>query len=691
MSYQLIKSGSVTCPVSTPETGVNKKPERAVPQKISRQQLVNKLNYINFQDETILINFKHKKFGHVFAYQATPQPSMGEDLLCTWTDASKLKTRLKTYEFESILLKDKQWDLELRLELLDLNEEFIRFRIPEIYQQLISKRSLREPCHGIRAQIFQNSVIFDGTLIDFCATNFSVKTRLEPPQTSQWLNPNVTVNILLSREEETLFSGECKIIKEISNGSTIDFLLEPTNHNIQRFKKKRFRSIREDITPAPIIRFTHPITGKRHDFKVIDLSGSGFSVEETENTCVLLPGIILSDVELIFASSFKINFKAQVVYRKNSELLESGEVFKCGLALLDITTDDHLNLQSLLLQLKNKDAYLCNELDVDSLWNFLFETGFIYPDKYSYIHKDSDNIKNTYEKIYIENPSIARHFTYRNKGLIAGHLSMIRFYENTWLIHHHAGRKSTAFNAGLVVLNQIGHFSNNSHSLYSNHMNYLICYFRPENKFPNRVFGGAARTINDEKKCDIESFAYFHFNNKKDAMKNKNGISWNWSLNPSNPEDIEELDAFYSHNRGGLMLKALNIEYNKINLNGLSAEYRKAGLKRERHFFSLKRDNILIAVIMANVSNKGLNLSDLTNGIKVIILDSDNLPEHVLKTTLYLISARLNAENFPVLVSPVNYMINNSVPFEKTYNLWMLDTQFGDTYFKYVNRLTKLI
>ena len=506
MSYQLIKSDSVACPVNTPETSTDRKSEHATPQKISRQQLVNKLNFINFQDETILINFIHKKFKHVFACPAKPHPSMGEEVLCTWVDASKLKTRLKTYAFESILLKDRQWDLELHLELVDLNEEFIRFRIPEIYYQLISKKSLREPCQGVRAQLFQNSVIFDGTLIDFCATEFSVKTRLEPPQTSQWLNPNATINILLTRDEETLYSGECKVVKETSNGSTIDFLLKPTNHNISRFKKKRFRSTREKIIPSPIIRFTHPLTGKRHDFKVVDLSGSGFSVEETENASVLLPGIILPDVEMLFANSFKIHFKAQVIYRKNSASLELKKVFKCGLAFLDITTHDHLNLQSTLLQQKNKDAYICNELDIDSLWNFLFETGFIYPEKYNHIKKDSSSIKNTYKKIYLENPSIARHFTYQNKGLIAGHLSMIRFYENTWLIHHHAGRKSTAFNAGLVVLNQIGHYSNNSHSLYSNHMDYLICYFLPENKFPNRVFGGVARTINYEKKCDIETF-----------------------------------------------------------------------------------------------------------------------------------------------------------------------------------------
>ena len=690
MSYQLIKSDSVDCPVSTPETDPNKTPEHTIPKKISRQQLVNKLNFINFQDETILINFKHNKFGHVFSWPAKPQPSMGEEVLCTWVDAAKLKNKLKTYEFDSILLKDRQCDLKLRLEVIDLNEEFIRFQIPEICFQTSSKKSMREPCHGIRAQMFQNSAIFKGTLIDFCATEFSVKITLEPPQTSQWLNPDVPINILLSRDEETLYSGECKIVEETSNGSTIDFLLEPTNNSIQRFKRKRFRSIREDITPAPVIRFTHPITGKRYDFKVADLSGSGFSVEETENTCALLPGIILPDVEMIFANSFKIHFRTQVVYRNNTELPESGEVCKCGLALLDITTHDHLNLQSILLQLRNKNAYICSDLDIDSLWDFLFETGFIYPEKYNHIQNNSENIKNTYEKIYSGNPSIARYFTYQNKGLIAGHLSMLRFYENTWLIHHHAGRKATSFNAGLVVLNQIGHYSNNSHSLYSNHMNYLICYFRPENKFPNRVFGGAARTINDENKCDIESFAYFHFNGKT-PIENKHNISWNWSLNPSEPEDIEELDEFYSHSCGGLMLKALNIESNKFKLNGLSDEYRKIGLKRERHFFSLKHDNILVAVIMVNVSNKGLNLSDLTNATKVIILDSEKLPEHVLKTVLHLISARIKAENFPVLVHPVNYLIANSVPFEKIYNLWMLDTQFGDTYFRYVNRLTRLI
>jgi hypothetical protein len=690
MSYQLIKSDSTICPVKAPETDSKDKPAKKTDQKISRQQLVNKLNYLNFQDKTILINFKHKKFGHAFASQAKPRPCLGEEVICDWVDSSKIKSRLKTYDIESILLKDRQWNLELRLELLEVNDAFVHFKIPEIYYQFISRRTLREPCRGVRAQMIQNSVIFEGALIDFCASEFSIKIRLEPPQTSQWINPDVPVNILLAREKETIFSGECKIVKEDSNGDTIAFLLEPASQNIQRFKSKKFRSTREAITPEPIIRFTHPLTGNVHDFNVIDLSGSGFSVEETDHTRVLLPGMILPDVQMRFANSFKIKFKAQVIHCRKPDSTETGVLLKYGLVLLDISTHDHLKMQSALLQLRNKNSYVCDELDVNSLWNFLFETGFIYPEKYTYIEKNSDNIKNTYEKIYLKSPSIARHFTYKNKGLIAGHLSMIRFYEDTWLIHHHAGRKSSAFNAGLIVLNQIGHFSNNSHSLYSNHMKYLICYFRPENKFPNRVFGGAARTINDEKKCDIKPFAYFHFNGGNNPTEKEFDISLNWSLKPSTSEDIEELEAFYSHNYNGLMLKALNIESSKIEFNGLSDEYKKLGLKRERHFFSLKNENSLVAIFMVNISNKGLNLSDLTSGVTAIILDSDNLSENSFKTALYMISAADNMRNFPVMVYPENYMTKHSVQYEKTYNLWMLDTQYGDNYFRYVNRLTRL-
>ena len=265
---------------------------------------------------------------------------------------------------------------------------------------------------------------------------------------------------------------------------------------------------------------------------------------------------------------------------------------------------------------------------------------------------------------------------------------MIRFYENAWLIHHHAASKSVSHKAGLIVLNQIGHFSNESHSLFSSHMDYLLCYFRPENKFPNRVFGGAARTIGDSQKCSIESFLYFHH---KLSLNNNTEIPLNWSLTCSDSKDLEELEEFYAFKSGGLLLKALDIQKGKINSNGLSKEYNKNGLLRKRIILSLKNDDSLVAIIMIDISNIGLNLSDLTSGAKVIILDSDNLPKDILSFALSLVSVRFQFETFPVLIYPTDYADNQTIDFEKTYDLWILDTKYGDYYFRYVNRLTRLL
>ena len=547
---------------------------------------------------------------------------------------------------------------------------------------------MRVPCHGIRAQMFQNSVIFDGTLIDFCATEFSVKTRLEPPQTSQWLNPNVTVNILLTREEETLYSGECKIVKETSNGSTIDFLLEPTNQNIQRFKKKRFRSTREDIIPAPIIRFTHPLTGKVHDFKVVDLSGSGFSVEETENTCVLLPGIILPDVEMLFANSFKIHFKAQVIYRKKFESSDSGDMSKCGIVIIDITLNYHETIIGLLHQKSDKNTFISNEIEIDKLWDFFFESGFLYPKKFGHIHQNKSDILKTYKVLYTQHPDIARHFIYKTQDLIQAHMSSIRFYENSWLIHHHAARRSSFKTGGLSVLNQIGLFFNNSHRLHSAKMDFLFCYFRDTNKFPNRVFGGAYRNINNPKACSLDPFAYFYLS---DESKKNTVIPWNWELSDSIKEDLEELNIYYNYKSDGLMLKALDLSPITFMMNELSDEYKKIGLKRERFLFSLKNNGMLKAIFMVNLSDKGLNLSDLTNNITVYVVDPDNLPSDIIHSIIRIISEKLKMEKAPVMVYPVEYMEKERIPFERIYNLWVLNMNNTDNYFRYLNRLLKFI
>jgi len=656
--------------------------------QVSKTALINKLNYVNFKDGTLLINFHHRKYDKSITRLAKPQPCMGDTLDCLWLESDNFHHLQHSYEFNNFLLVDGNKLLRVEPEIVKLDEQGIRLTLPETCFEISSRATTRHLCEGIRVQLIQNSSVFSGKLLDFNANALRVEISTQAPQTFDWIASDSPVNIILSNEQETLYSGECKIIRQTGGQQIRTYILEPLKHEIQRFKHKEFRSFRYELTPSPNIIFAHPFTNTIFNLKVIDLSGLGFAVEEDENNTVLLPGMILPEVELSFANSFKITCRTQVVYRKFVEEEKGGKWIKCGLALLDIDAHDHVKLLSLLHQSKDKDSYICNKVNMDELWDFLFETGFIYPHKYAFIQKNKDEIKKTYEKLYTQNPQIARHFIYQVRGRIMGHMAMIRFYNKTWLIHHHAARKSALNKAGLVVLDQVGRLGNASHQLLSLHMDYLMCYYRPENKFPSRVFGGAARSINNPKGCSIDTFAYFHH---QKAAGVDAALPHPWRLTDVQTEDLQELESFYQHISDGIMLEALDLKPQRTNIEGLAEEYHGLGLKRGRHLYSLRNNGQLKAVVMVNVADLGLNLSDLTNCIKIFVLDGHNLPKEIFSTVISTVADSLLQDEIPVLLFPAAYADDQNIEYEKHYNLWVINLQHTDPYFKYLNRLLRFV
>ncbi len=662
--------------------------ELKVDQKINKTRLINILNYINFQDGTILINLKHFKFNHIISLKAKPLPCSGDEVECLWAEPARPFQALYPYQFKEILVPDGGKLLLIEPNWTSINKKGISVRLPEACIDVSSRKVRRCLCGGIKVQLIQNSTIFCGTLIDFSPVSFRVEVTAEPPQTFQWIDPQNKVNLIFSDKNETLYSGECGILRQSGSYKKREFVIAPLSQQIRRFKPKKYRSTRQRLVPSPDVIFIHPFTKKIDRLKAIDVAALGFSVEEDVSDSVLLLGMIIPKLELNFMNSVKIECKAQVVYKKTVDEEGYTNRVRCGLALLDIRVEDHCKLLSLLYHATNKNVYFCNKVDLDKLWEFFFKTGFIYPQKYNFIESNKDKIKEVYKKLYTENPKIARHFIYQNNGRILGHLAMVRFYENSWLIQHHAADLSYHRKAGLIVLNQIGRFINDSHSLNSLNMNYVFCYFRPENKFPKRVFAGAAENINDPKGCSLDTFSYFHY---RKTLNSELDLKEPWSLEKIQPEDLMELKSFYENSSGGLMLNALELELGSVNIDKLKEEFKRISLKREKHLFSLKMDGYLKAVVVVNISDIGLNLSDLTNSIHVIILDPDGLPSEIIKTVFSMLTTAYDQNEISILLYPSSYAKNHHIPSEKLYKFWALNMQYTDHYFSYIESLLKKI
>jgi hypothetical protein len=99
----------------------------------------------------------------------------------------------------------------------------------------------------------------------------------------------------------------------------------------------------------------------------------------------------------------------------------------------------------------------------------------------------------------------------------------------------------------------------------------------------------------------------------------------------------------------------------------------------------------LKAVIVLNLSDIGLNLSDLTSCIKLIVVDPTDLPREIVNLTLSLLSINFSVEEITVLVFPRSYAEAQGIPSEKTYNLWVLDTQYSDPYFDHVQKMINVV
>lgn len=655
--------------------------------EIGKAHLVNALNYINFSNGTVQVNFRHTLLDNTISYRARPSPCLGDTLECVWDSPATPYQLAAAYEFKDILVPVGHKLLLVTPARISLDRNGIRFRIPETCIEVSSRKVQRNPCKNIRTRLSQNGAVFNGTLIDFSTVSFRVALTAAPPHNFKWLDPQTPVNIMFSDRKVMLYSGKCRIIKQTGGLKARNFILEPLNSQVQRFPRKKYRVTRQKLIPSPDMIFKHPLTGKINTLRIIDIAGTGFSVEEEKESAVLLPGMLIPTLELHFTNSFKAKCKAQVIYKNSLHRTGEGNRIKCGIALIDMSSGDHTKLLSILYQAKNSNSYLCNTVNLDDLWEFFFETGFIYPEKYVFFEKNKKTIKETYKKLYTENPDIARHFIYQEKGRIVGHMAMIRFYNNSWMIHHHAARKAN-FRAGLVVLHQISRFIHDSHRLYSTKMNFVFCYYRPDNKFPDRVFGGAARIIDDPKGCSLDTFSYFHF---RKSSFSEIKLAPPWRLVKADGEDLSELKNFYEFNSGGLMLKALELEPDSENINELAELYTQCGLKRERYLFSLKKDTVLKAIFILNISDAGLNLSELTNNITAIVIDPDKLTKDILYSALSCQLEKSEQNEIPVLLYPDAQVEDAVIPHEKLYKLWIINTKYGDPYFRYMHRLLKRI
>ena len=657
-------------------------PDKQSSRKISRETLVNRLNYLHFQSTPLTVILTHRLNGRVLRLEAIPEACSDEKFNCFWT--SELPVGIERGDFEMRFLEVPHGHhiLQVDMEAPQFTEGGLRCILPEVCHQLTSRRIRRHFCSDIEASVIQNGAVFSGTLEDFNAAAFRLELQAKPPQTFQWLKNDEPLTVIFAQEGQTLLSTPGQLLRSHGKRDQHTVVVAPAMTQQRRFPPKKHRNRRLELRPAPEAVFMHPLTRQLIRLDVTDLSGAGMAVAEAPQEAQLIPGMLLEELELRLADSFSLKCQAQVVYCQSLDDSDEAAPLRCGLAILDMDVSDHTRLLALLHRADDRKKGVCPKIDLDQLWEFFFASGFIYPQKYQSLQDYRVEFKETYSKLYDSAPEIARHFIYQENSRIVGHMAMLRQFNNSWLIHHHAADRAHSQKAGLETLQLVGEAVNEAQALYSAHMDYVMCYFRPENRFPQRVFGGVANHYEDPSLCSLDTFDYFH--HRKDfELKWKDGGPW--ELLPATDEDLLDLEAFYSEKAGGLMLNGMDLVPQAQDGASLQQAYEKAGFQREQALFALKKEDRTIALFMMLRTEVGLNLSNLTDAITVFILDNKALPREAFFTAISMLAEKYPHEEVPVLTYPPDYASSQSIEVEKQYNLWVLDCRHLDPYFEFCN------
>lgn len=639
-------------------------------------KLINKLNYIHFMNDHVFILLRHSKYDESILIRAQPEPCMSDELICL-PDQDQTDFNLNHYRFQYLIIIEARSVLLVPAMFREADSRSITMKLPEKSYILSHRRLQRFTCRDVTVELLQSGFSAGGQLMDFSPEALRIKISAKSFTTFHWFNTTVDAIVRLSNYGTIFFSGSCRFIRQSQNTSEREIVLSPINDQINRFQTKKIRNPRKHISPPLMATFEHPFFKKKIHREIFDISITGFSVHDDICDGMLMPGMIIPNLSITYAGSLKLGCMAQVLYRRVEE-----ENVCCGFAILDMDILSYSRLNHILSTNTDSHAYISTEVDTDALWELFFETGFIYPKKYESIHSHREEFKETYRKLYREDSEIARHFTYEKNGRIYGHLSMVRAYEQTWLIHHHAARPMENKLPGFQVLKHITLFAHGICQFPSAKMDYVMCYFRPENVFPDRIFGGFSRKLNNPGACSLDLFSYSTYNIKQ----SQNRLPDEWLLKKSSTSELQELEYFYNHHSGGLLLKVLGTGSENQSDDSIEKVSGRHGFLRTWHFFSLINRENITAIFIVNQSNLGLNLSELLNSITIIVIDSEGLPEKIFSLAVEQLSKFYQTDKIPLLIYPSSYAETKEIPYEKKYRLWILSTNHINAFMEFTQR-----
>lgn len=271
-----------------------------------------------------------------------------------------------------------------------------------------------------------------------------------------------------------------------------------------------------------------------------------------------------------------------------------------------------------LVEVAYPSVRVTRDVTFEEVWKLFLDSGFLYPDKVSRLQPVLPEIQQTVRSLLRENGNLLCTVVLRNETALDAQLSMLRWCESTWMVQHLAALPLTArtLDASAQLMLGFAYYAR----LRQEDMDWAKAYFRPNNAWPSRVFGGFAKRIDDPQTSDFRTYHYLVAPAHSASPAAPDGVE----VRPAVADELPLVEDWYRSRGRNVEIAANQLDASSVRLTQLEDTYRLGGLKRSREILVAQRAGRIAGFALLEVSSIGMNFSELTNAFTVHLLEEDS-------------------------------------------------------------------
>lgn len=424
---------------------------------------------------------------------------------------------------------------------------------------------------------------------------------------------------------------------------------------------------------AAFLRFEHPLFDDGF-FRctVRDITVLGASVAIGNGHEKLIPGLKIKGaiLQLRFERPIAVDLTIRHIFVHKHGIDQGSQETIVGVEFSGLSDVAIKTITSFIIATRKSELQEANISDIEEVWKFFFQSKFIYEKKRRLLQRQFGGVSDTYRRLLDDDSGLFRKLIYRIDNKIVAHVSAFQHYEHTWLIQHLAAKRDGLKLKSVDIINGIIDIFVQMSELRIANARFCQFFYRPDNIYPDAVFGSSTKLINDTSKAIIRTYEYLQYK----RPENRSAVVAGYKLDRISGKDQILLDDILQRECTPLELRAESLFWPELELPITSSRYSGFGVERGREV--LFNPDLGLAII--EFSNFGLSFSNLTNAIRIFPVTKQAAePLAVLASEAAL--ARHPEGEHVVLVRGQEMArdLSGSYIQRNRYNCWTLDLEFA--------------